>query len=71
MPKRLPARLRSTIERGEPMLYVEIKEGKRWKPIAKRGPGERATSVRTATWYRGRRDCDGGVKAAASWWEAS
>jgi len=40
MPKQLAARLRFTIEDGEPMLYCEIREGKRYKPIAKRPSGK-------------------------------
>jgi hypothetical protein len=40
MRKYLTARLRFTIEDGEPMLYCEIKEGKRYKPIAKRPSGK-------------------------------
>jgi len=40
MSKHPVARLRFTIEEGEPMLYCEIKDGRRYKLIAKRGSGE-------------------------------
>jgi hypothetical protein len=41
MSKHLPARLRFPIEEGEPMLYCEIKDGRRYKPIAKRASGKK------------------------------
>src|SRR5262249_27204238 len=41
MSKHLAARLRFTLEEGEPMLYCEIKEGKRYRPIAKRASGKK------------------------------
>jgi hypothetical protein len=45
MSKRLVGRLRFIIEKGERRVYCEIKDGKRWRPIAKRGSGERWTSL--------------------------
>ena len=40
MREHLEARLRIITEDEGPMLYCEIKEGKHYKPIAKRPPGK-------------------------------
>jgi hypothetical protein len=40
MREHLEARLRIITEVEGPMLYCEIKEGKHYKPIAKRPPGK-------------------------------
>jgi hypothetical protein len=45
MSKHPVARLNFTLEEGEPMLYCELKDGRWWKRIAKRGPGERWTNL--------------------------
>ena len=41
----IAARLNFTREEGEPMLYCELKDGRRWKRIARRAPGERWTGL--------------------------
>ena len=40
MRKHPAARLRAIIEDDAPVLYCEIKEGRRYKPIARRSPGK-------------------------------
>jgi hypothetical protein len=54
MPTKLPtARLNFVVENDEPVLYCEIKERGRFKPIAKRYPGKNWISLEPGYVVRG------------------